>query len=267
MCTPLPGRQSAASGRPPPCAAFTLIELLVVIVIIAILAGLLLPVFGSAKRKGYQTASISNLRQWGTALAASLVDHNNTFPHDGQGSGQILADHDDAWFNRLPPYISEKRIKDRQDVMPPKVGEKSLWINPGAPTTNNAKVKVGGPYLFCYAMNYWLYSKPADGKPSGFVSMPSVEYPSGTVFMGENFELNYSVCNPKDIRACYGIPEKEDSSGNVIKNPESVANFLFCDGHVRSLTRKEFEAKEATDDTAKTLNSAYTYIPYVGAPH
>jgi prepilin-type N-terminal cleavage/methylation domain-containing protein len=60
--------------------AFTLMELLVVIVIIAVLAGLLFPVFARVKRNGIEARTVSNLRQIGTAIAAYCGDHDGMLP-------------------------------------------------------------------------------------------------------------------------------------------------------------------------------------------
>ncbi len=69
-------RSAGTKSRP----AFTLIELLVVISIIATLAALLLPVLGGAKKKAYQTACLSNLKQVGAALTLYINDHNDWLP-------------------------------------------------------------------------------------------------------------------------------------------------------------------------------------------
>jgi prepilin-type N-terminal cleavage/methylation domain-containing protein len=44
--------------------AFTLIELMIVIAVIALMVALTFPIIANAKRSGYRTQSISNLRQW-----------------------------------------------------------------------------------------------------------------------------------------------------------------------------------------------------------
>lgn len=60
--------------------AFTLIELLVVIAIIAILAAILFPVFAQAKASAKKAASLSNLKQLGTATQIYLADNDDVYP-------------------------------------------------------------------------------------------------------------------------------------------------------------------------------------------
>jgi len=59
---------------------FTLIELLVVIAIIAILAAILFPVFAQAKLAAKKTASLSNIKQIGTATQMYCNDYDDVVP-------------------------------------------------------------------------------------------------------------------------------------------------------------------------------------------
>ncbi len=61
-------------------SAFTLIELLVVIAIIAILAAILFPVFAQAKEAAKKTSSLSNHKQFGTAVNIYLADYDDLLP-------------------------------------------------------------------------------------------------------------------------------------------------------------------------------------------
>lgn len=72
---------------------FTLIELLVVIAIIAILAGILFPVFGQAREKARQISCVSNIKQIdpGSRLNAHPIPKDIRFAH-----------HEPARHRRLP---------------------------------------------------------------------------------------------------------------------------------------------------------------------
>ncbi len=148
-----------------------MIELLVVIAIIAILAALLYPVLGKALRAGKQTTSVSNLRQWATAFHASWSDNDGEMPADGSGA---TASSEAAWFNRMPPKLSLPPLNKMSAADLPKLGAKSIWVNPGAPTL----VPTGTP--FCYGYNDYLSNSD---EPT--MKITRVVYPSKTALLVE----------------------------------------------------------------------------------
>jgi prepilin-type N-terminal cleavage/methylation domain-containing protein len=85
----------------------TLIELIVVIAIIALIIAILIPVLWNVRKRSYESACISNLRQIYVAFEGYRQDHNE-FPPD---------------ITRLASYIKEKAIlRCPADVYPQGAG-------------------------------------------------------------------------------------------------------------------------------------------------
>lgn len=85
--------------------AFTLIELLVVIAILAVLAGLLFPVFARARSSAIQTSCLSNLRQVGLAMGLYMADYDDLFPHAVDAVDRTRPEiwsHHPEWQTRIP---------------------------------------------------------------------------------------------------------------------------------------------------------------------
>lgn len=90
---------------------FTLIELLVVIAIIAILAGILFPVFGQAREKARQISCVSNIKQIGLATQMYTEDYDERYPSGRYDSSvDNVYDWGQGWAGQIYSYVKNTGI-------------------------------------------------------------------------------------------------------------------------------------------------------------
>ena len=82
---------------------FTLVELMLVLVILGILAGLVLPQFGNRSKQARETAAVTQISTFKTALAAYEVD-TGSYPSTQQGLRALVVQPSDisGWRG---PYL------------------------------------------------------------------------------------------------------------------------------------------------------------------
>src|SRR5947209_5125037 len=98
----------SAHNRRAAARAFTLIELLVVIAIIAILAGLLFPVFAQARESARTAQCLSNARQIGMGAAMYAGDYDDKIIPwmTPTGLPRDTARRDrNTWVHLIQPYV------------------------------------------------------------------------------------------------------------------------------------------------------------------
>jgi prepilin-type processing-associated H-X9-DG protein len=186
-----------------------IIRISVSTVVLASLGLVLYAVLGAQNEETNRIASVHNLQQWGIALNLYLIENDNQLPEVGETP--VTTAQTKAWFNALPPGLSEKPLAEIPPGERPRPGVPSLWIRPGT-----KPVKIWDPevFLFTYGMNRNL--QPVRGARSFRIN--EVNFPANVVFLAP---INgYAPdAGPEDVV----FP----------KSKTSAAQILFCDGHVQ----------------------------------
>jgi prepilin-type N-terminal cleavage/methylation domain-containing protein/prepilin-type processing-associated H-X9-DG protein len=89
---------------------FTLIELLVVIAIIAILAAILFPVFARARENARRASCQSNLKQIGLGLMQYTQDYDERYPRFGEDPNLSAGRTTPNWTQTIQPYIKSTQL-------------------------------------------------------------------------------------------------------------------------------------------------------------
>jgi prepilin-type N-terminal cleavage/methylation domain-containing protein/prepilin-type processing-associated H-X9-DG protein len=260
---------------------FTLIELLVVIAIIAILAAMLLPALAKAKERANRTACLSNLRQWGLSLGMYLDDNNQVFPDFSIASSAAGApggynqdnlhwtdlaafaaagSGNSAWFNALPPYVSQKALWQYASNPANFVNGRSIF-NCATAVFLPAEVNPLYNVAFSYGINF-RGTNGAVPAPVPFKAI-SVLHPSAFVFFSDNRansgETPFYGSNPlNDLGAPRG------SLNHLSSRHAAGANLTFLDGHAAYYRYTYMAYQEGTkigDPAVPDINWSYDGTP------
>ncbi len=174
---------------------FTLVELLVVIAIIAVLAGVLFPVFGKAREKAYQATCISNQRQLALGMLGYAQDNGETLP--------------------LPAnWVAATGLTSTTAIFHcPSSDKQATPVDPD------------------YGMNAYLFDTDASGAPQG-VTLGEISNPEkveATADLGSPSGSTAAGNNP--FPNCYTITGLLNPSADFRHNGGVIISYL--DGHVQ----------------------------------
>jgi len=201
---------------------FTLVELLVVVGIIAVLAGLLFPVFAQVREEGRRATCLSNLRQIGLAFGMYLADNDGLYPNNGDPF---------LWMGRRWrwPLANYLVYTGRRDPAEPQNPLRSIGGTPHI--------------LICLSDSTapWKWDSTSYGYAAAFYHSPGQ---INAMTWEDLWKYDRFPCQSQSEGAVL-FPAQKALAAEWLTNHESekvgwwdwrgARNYLFADGHVRYL--------------------------------
>jgi prepilin-type N-terminal cleavage/methylation domain-containing protein len=198
---------------------FTLLELLTAIAIIALLSAIVFPVVETMRKRGQQTAGLSNIRQVGAAFLLYAGEHDYQLP-----GRTTLKHNEDRWPKLLAQYLQDLRVYaapgDLQNYI-------NRGVDPLSNTTNNTS----------FIMNGYNDLGTVDD-PDVEIRINRFDSASSTILIG----------TPKSGSIHFFMDFLEPPHGNNkdILNLHAYgdgSNYFFIDGSARFIAEKDYDDK------------------------
>ena len=264
---PLPLKSPMPKPKPRRRYGFTVVEILLVIALNAAFTALLFPVFQKVRENSRNKTCQSNLKQIGVGILQYASEADGTYPN---GTSSDWAGN---WATTLQPYLSSPNVFYCPDDLDHVMGNPSFsptdtqynWMfGNGISYAGNSVIKYrNGPRF------YGNYLAGVFGYPQGWVvhntcTLAEVTQPAATIIVAEKHNTEVKAFNgglggvsskwgPSDLfmnldinSSSFGPQLAPDSSRPAAAYPKGpngavssihagLSNFLFADGHVKSM--------------------------------
>ena len=214
-------------------SAFTLIELLVVIAIIAILAAILFPVFGRARENARRSSCQSNLKQIGLGVIQYAQDYDEIMPPvRNQSTGGNT-----PWHFLVQPYLKSTQIFRCPSTRSPATdrvqGSGTLASSTPIPYISRSYLANGGNDTGHWAGGNGSRPFGNDTSQSDGISVnvSRISFPSTTIAVCEQA----GGTDEPWVYQSNKFSNTAVNNGDQFTNHLAMTNFLFVDGHVKSL--------------------------------